>query len=254
MMPNDEDLSLLDLDEELDSPLNDQDPEVVTPPPDPEEMLSLLSSPEASQRIIAARAFCSLKDRRATPQLIALLNDLCTLVRVSAVYALGHNLGHSYSPEAVEPLINLLHQDWNGYVRKGVVWALGNSGDRRSVKPLIHALKTDIPAVRLWAASALAQVAKLTYEDIITAIPPLIESLRRDEVAAVRSNCAWSIGQLCRELPSNVVYATAIDALIEALVEDEDFGVKEDAKTALLKLGDARGLQMIEELELEGMI
>ena len=254
MMPNDEDLSLLDLDEELDSPLNDQDVEAVTPPPDPEEMLSLLSSPEASQRIIAARAFCSLEDQRATPQLIALLNDMCTLVRVSAAYALGHNLGHNHSPEAVEPLINLLYQDWNGYVRKGVVWALGNSGDRRSVQPLIHALKTDIPAVRLWAASALAQVAKLAYEEIITAIPPLIESLRRDTVAAVRSNCAWSIGQLCRELPSNVVYATAIDALIEALVEDEDFGVKEDAKTALLKLGDARGLQMIEELELEGMI
>ena len=51
-----------------------------------------------------------------------------------------------------------------------------------------------------------------------------------------------------------MVYATAIDALIEALVEDEDFGVKEDAKTALLKVGDPRGMQMIEDLELEGLI
>ena len=59
---------------------------------------------------------------------------------------------------------------------------------------------------------------------------------------------------MCRELPLNVVYATAIDALIEALVEDEDLGVKEDAKGALLKVGDPRGLQMIEELELEGII
>jgi len=70
----------------------------------------------------------------------------------------------------------------------------------------------------------------------------------------VRSNCAWAIGQLCRELPSNVVYATAIDALLEALVEDEDLGVKEDAKAALLKVGDPRGLQTIEELQLEGLI
>ncbi len=70
----------------------------------------------------------------------------------------------------------------------------------------------------------------------------------------MRSNCAWAIGQLCRELPSNVVYATAIDALLEALVEDEDLGVKEDAKAALLKVGDPRGLQTIEELQLEGLI
>jgi HEAT repeat protein len=73
-------------------------------------------------------------------------------------------------------------------------------------------------------------------------------------MSAVRSNCAWAIGQLCRELPSNVVYATAIDALLEALVEDDDFGVKEDAKASLLRLGDPRGLQMIEDLELEGLI
>ena len=78
--------------------------------------------------------------------------------------------------------------------------------------------------------------------------------MRRDKLAAVRSNCAWAVGQLCRELPSNVVYATAIDALLEALVEDEDLGVKEDAKAALLRLGDARGLQTIEDLEFDGLI
>jgi HEAT repeat protein len=94
----------------------------------------------------------------------------------------------------------------------------------------------------------------LAYEDVISTIPPIIEALRRDKMSAVRSNCAWAIGQLCRELPSNVVYATAIDALLEALVEDDDFGVKEDAKASLLRLGDPRGLQMIEDLELEGLI
>jgi len=40
--------------------------------------------------------------------------------------------------------------------------------------------------------------------------------------------------------------------LIEAFAEDEDLSVREDAKTAMLKLGDTRGLQVIEELELEG--
>jgi HEAT repeat protein len=252
-MQDDYDISLLDTEEQLVSPLDEIESipsEAETIAPDPEEMLALLSHPEEPQRMLAARAFCELQEQRAIPFLIKLLKDDCPLVRVSTAYALGRNP----SAEAVEPLIELLDNDWNGYVRKGIVWALGNSRDRRSLKPLIRSLKIDISAVRLWAASGLAQIAKLNYEDVLAAIPPLIEGLRRDAIAAVRSNCAWSIGQLCRELPSNVVYATAVDALVEALVEDEDLGVKEDAKSAILRIGDSRGLQMIEELEFEGLI
>ena len=220
------------------------------PSPDPERMLEMLESPTAADRMLAARAFCELEDRRSIPLLIELLDDVCPLIRVSTTYALGRNTDTT----AVEPLIELLKRDFNGYVRKGIVWALGNSKDRRAVQPLIQALKTDISAVRLWAASGLAQIAPLEYEDIIAAIPPLIYGLRRDDTAAVRSNCAWAIGQLCRELPSNVVYATAIDALIESLVEDDDLSVKDDARSAILKVGDPSGLQTIEELEFEGLI
>jgi HEAT repeat protein len=250
MMKNDE-LNIIN--SELNSPLDKVDSVVSPseiPPPDPERMLMLLESEIPSERMLAARAFCELKDQRSIPLLINLLNDVCPLVRVSTTYALGRNTDSS----AVEPLIELLAEDLNGYVRKGIVWALGNSKDPRALRPLIEALKTDISAVRLWAASGLAQIAPLSYEDIIAAIPSLIQGLRRDPTPAVRSNCGWAIGQLCRELPSNVVYATAIDALIESLVEDEDFGVKDDARSAILKVGDPRGLQMIEELEFEGLI
>ncbi|MGD1922103.1 MAG: HEAT repeat domain-containing protein [Pleurocapsa sp.] len=250
MMKNDE-LNIIET--EANSPLdriNSAAEAAEIPPPDPERMLFLLESEVPSERMLAARAFCELKDPRAIPLLIELLEDVCPLVRVSTTYALGRNT----DVNAVEPLIKLLERDLNGYVRKGIVWALGNSKDSRALQPLIHALKTDISAVRLWAASGLAQIAPLNYKDIISAIPPLIQGLRRDATAAVRSNCAWAIGQLCRELPSNVVYATAIDALIESLVEDEDYGVKDDARSAILKVGDPRGLQMIEELEFEGLI
>jgi HEAT repeat protein len=200
--------------------------------------------------MIAARAFCEIKDRRAIPDLIRLLKDSCPLVRVSVAYALGRNS----NSQVVEALITQLHQDWNGYVRKGVVWALGTCGDRRALEPLLDALKTDIPAVRLWAASSLGQMAKVSYDTVIRAIPPMIEALRQDPVPAVRSNCAWALGQLCRELPSNVVYAVAIDALIEALEEDGDVGVKDDAKSSLLRVGDPRGLQIIEDLEMDGLL
>ncbi|MBV9386225.1 MAG: HEAT repeat domain-containing protein [Chroococcidiopsidaceae cyanobacterium CP_BM_ER_R8_30] len=247
-----EDLSGLDPDS-LESPLDDLEPlsaESQVPKPNPDTMLALLEDPQAQRRMLAARAFCDLEDARATPHLIRLLKDACPLIRVSAAYGIGRNP----SPDAVEPLISQLMQDWNGYVRKGVVWALGNCRDQRSLPPLAEALRTDISAVRLWAASALAQMAEVGYEAVVGAIPPLIEALVQDPVAAVRSNCAWSIGQLCRELPSNVVYATAVDALIQAFAEDEDLGVQEDAKAALLRLGDPRGLQLIETLEQEGWL
>ena len=246
---DDDNFSLLETADELDSPL-DHLGSSPSPLADPELLLPLLDDANVQQRMTAARAFCELEDQRAIPALIRLLSDTCPLVRVSAAYALGRNI----SEDAVEPLISVVNQDWNGYVRKGAVWALGNCRDRRALEPLLHALKTDISAVRLWAASSLPQVAQSVYEDVIAAIPPLIQSLRRDSVAAVRSNCAWSVGQLCRELPVNVIYATAIDSLIEALVEDEDLGVKEDARAALLRVGDPQGLQMVETLELEGLI
>jgi HEAT repeat protein len=249
-MHKNHDLSILE--DQLEDPLDqlDDDGLAQTPPPDPEMMLTLLVSTDAPQRVLAARAFCELQEERAIAPLIELLADVCPLVRVSAAYALGRNT----HIDAVAPLIQLLENDWNGYVRKGVAWALGNCRDRRALYPLIHALRTDISAVRLWSASSLAQIASLEYGDVLATLPPLIEGLRRDSMGAVRSNCAWAIGQLCRELPSNVVYATAIDALLEALVEDEDYGVKEDAKSALLRVGDPRGLQTIEDLELEGLI
>ena len=130
--------------------------------------------------MIAARAFCELQDRRATPHLVRLLTDACPLVRVSAAYGLGRNP----SDEAVQPLITQLEQDWNGYVRKGVVWALGNCRSRATLAPLIDALQTDISAVRLWAASALGQMAEMDAEAAAEAIPALINVLAHDPMAA----------------------------------------------------------------------
>ena len=249
-MYEDDELKIIDPDAEFDDPLDQIAPvgeASEEPQVDPEEMLQLLDSPQAQQRMLAARAFCELEEPRAIPRLIELLRDSCPLVRVSAAYALGRNSDAT----AITPLIEQLY-DWNGYVRKGVVWALGNSHTPDALNPLIEALKTDIPAVRLWAASALAQMINVNYETVVAALPPIIEIMRRDPIAAVRSNCAWAIGQLCRELPSNVVYATAIDALIESFAEEEDLGVREDARTAILTVGDPRGLQIIEELEQDG--
>jgi HEAT repeat protein len=250
-----DEIALLDIEDDLDSTEDFSEgfsdvwvDEPVAPTPDPDEMLALLNSAIPSDRILAARAFCEIQDARAIDRLIELINDPCPLTRVAVAYALGRNPRSA----VVKPLIHQLQIDWNGYVRKGIVWALGNCQDLQIVLPLIHALKTDIPAVRLWAASSLAQVGDLGYEVVLAAIPPLIEAMLGDDIAAVRSNCAWSIGRLCLELPANVVYATAVDALIEIVADDPELGVRADAKAALLKLGDPRGIQAIEMLEADG--
>ena len=231
-------------------PLDDIAPldESSEPKPNPDNMLLLLHHPEKEQRMLGARAFCEIQDIRAIPFLIGMLSDPCPLVRVSTAYALGRNT----SSAAITPLVAQFNRDWNGYVRKGIVWALGNTPDERVVETLVDAIANDISAVRLWAASALGQTPKIGYDAMIKAMPALIKAMRRDPESAVRSNCAWSVGQLCAELPSNVVYATAIDALIETFAEDEELGVKEDARSAILSVGDSRGLQVIEEIEQDG--
>jgi HEAT repeat protein len=240
----DEEIALLDIETSFASPLDR--PEEELPRPDPDEMLALLDSEAVLERMQAARAFCELEDRRAIPRLIDLLEDDCTLVRVSAAYALGRNP----STTAVSPLIAKLEREWNGYVRKGIVWALGTCKDRQALTPLISALRYDIAAVRLWAASALGQLGDPT------AIASLTEALQSDRIAAVRSNCAWSLGKLLSLRGADAphrhddIYHDALDALIGAL-EDDDLSVQDDAKIAVRKLGDPHGLKVLEQIEIE---
>jgi HEAT repeat protein len=231
---------------------------------DPEQMLLLLSSEDVLERMQAARAFCEIQDSRAIPILITLLEDTCTLVRVSAAYALGRNLDLStglldgalgasgllshFSTDfsIVDYLIVKLNNEWNGYVRKGIVWTLGNYKDARALHPLISALKYDISAVRLWAASALGQLGQLSAIDSVT------EALVGDRMAGVRSNCAWALGKLLMKVGdrSDETYQSAIDALINSL-NDSDLGVQSDARVTLRKLGDPRGLKVLEKIDYE---
>ena len=243
-MTLDDDLAILDINASPLSPL-DLPPEEESSLPDPDEMLVLLNSEGVLERMQAARAFCELEDERAVPRLIQLLKDECPLVRVSAAYALGRNK----DDRAIAPLIDQLKQDWNGYVRKGIVWALGTCRATSGLNPLISALKYDITAVRLWAASALGQLGDSQ------AIAPLVEALTEDPMSAVRGNCAWSLGKLIGQIrhkfdTDDEIYHEAVDALIDAL-DDDDLSVQTDARNTLRKLGDPRGLKVLDRIEMD---
>ncbi len=229
-------------------PLDELDP-ATAPPVDVDRMLTQLRSWDPSLRMQAARAFCDLEDSRAVSPLVDLLTDPCPLVRVSATYALGRNP----DPSVVEPLMAILQHEWNGYVRKGAVWALGNARDRRALPVLREALAHDITAVRLWAASALGQLTHgLDPTQLIQAVcDPLLQALVHDPSPVVRSNCAWSLGKVGQVLQIQGGHEDRlIQTLIHALQTDPDVGVQDDARLALEKLGDPDGLAAIETLDL----
>ncbi|KKZ12152.1 MAG: hypothetical protein TE42_05570 [Candidatus Synechococcus spongiarum SP3] len=196
------------------------------------------------------RIFCEYRDHRAIPLLLPKLQDFCPITRMSAIYALGRNP----TPEAESTLLQLL-QDSNGFVRKAVAWSLGNYPGTVVLQALIHALTTDIAAVRLWAASSLVDVAVGDPSDAVRASQVLREALRIDNNAVVRSNCAWSLSRLHSACGDNLAEQhNLVQALIQAMLGEPDQGVAEDARTALEQLDDPASIAKIKTLLDDGLL
>ena len=239
----------LEPEELLDDPLDS----VAVEPPDPEaEIRAGLAYLKGSRDEVmqGLRIFCEYRDHRAIPLLLPRLQDLCPITRMSAVYALGRNP----TPDAETRLLQLL-QDSNGFVRKAVAWSLGNYPGAIVLQALIRALTTDIAAVRLWAASSLVDVAVGDPADAVRASQVLREALRIDNNAVVRSNCAWSLSRLhdaCGDNPTE--RHNLVQALIQAMLEEPDQGVADDARTALEQLDDPVSMARIKTLLDDGLL
>jgi HEAT repeat protein len=168
---------------------------------------------------------------------------------MSAVYALGRNP----HPLAVEPLLALLAADSNGYVRKAVAWSLGNFPDAPVLNPLIRALQVDVAAVRLWAATSLAEAGSTGAAKADPAAAQLLQSLRIDSEPAVRSNSAWALGRLYPDLVDPRQQAV-VQALIHALLEDQEASVRDEARLALEQLERPEVLERLQTLVDEGLL
>jgi len=179
--------------------------------------LELLRQATHEARMQALRIFCEHRDPRAVPLLLPLLQCSCPILRMSAVYALGRNP----SPQAVEPLLSLLAADDNGYVRKAVAWSLGNYPDAPILNPLIRSLQVDIAAVRLWAASSLADAGGTGPAKADPAAAQLLLSLRIDSEPAVRSNSAWGLGRLYPDLVEPR-QQDVVEALLHTMLQDAE--------------------------------
>jgi len=201
------------------------------------------------ERLQGLRVFCEHRDPRAIPLLLPLLSSSCPIVRMSAVYALGRNP----SPLAVEPLLGLLAADDNGYVRKAVAWSLGNYTDAPILNPLIRSLQLDVAAVRLWAASSLADAGGTGPAKADPAAAQLLLSLRIDSEPAVRSNSAWGLGRLYPDLVEPR-QREVVECLLQTMLHDAESGVREEARLALEQLEQPEVLERLQTLIDDGLI
>ncbi len=200
-------------------------------------------------RMQGLRIFCEHRDPRAIPLLLPLLEASCPIVRMSTVYALGRNP----HPLAVEPLLALLSGDDNGYVRKAVAWSLGNYPDAPVLNPLLRALQVDVAAVRLWAASSLAEAGSTGPAKADPAAAQLLQTLRIDTEAAVRSNSAWALGRLYPELVEPR-QREVVQTLLHTMLEDGESGVRDEARIALEQLEQPEVLERLQTLVDEGLL
>ena len=194
-------------------------------------------------RLQGLRVFCEHRDPRVIPALMALLDQPCPVERMSAVYALGRNP----SPQAVEPLLKLLQMDANAYVRKATAWSLGNFPDAPILNPLIRALQVDVAAVRLWCPGSLAEAGSRSPAKADPAAGQLLQSLRIDSEPVVRSNCIWALGRLYDQLVAPR-QQDVVEALVNALLHDNEPSVRDEAKTALEQLEDPEALSRLKTL------
>lgn len=228
--------------------LDNTDPEAADGAAECDLGLQLLAGSH-EDRMQGLRIFCEHRDPRALPLLLPLLSASCPIVRMSAVYALGRNP----SPMAVEPLLGLLASDDNGYVRKAVAWSLGSYPDAPVLNPLGRSLQVDIAAVRLWAASSLAEAGSTGPAKADPAAAQLLMSLRIDSEPAVRSNSAWALGRLFGDLVE-LRQQDVVETLVNAMLQDSESSVREEARLALEQLEQPEVLERLQTLVEEGLL
>jgi len=242
--PDPLDLLVADLDQQISG-----EPGLSAQPLDRDVALGQLLQGDHDSRLQALRLFCEQRESRAVPALLQVLGDPCPILRMSAAYALGR----TPDDRSFAIVLQRLEADPNGFVRKALAWTAANFGRPEVVPALVRSLAGDIAAVRLMAATSLADACLELEDQRVAAVDPLVQSLRIDGEPLVRSNCAWGLGRLHPLLPQDQARIVG-EALLEALLQDPDPGVRDDARSALEQLEDRELLGRLQTLGDEGLL
>jgi len=142
-----------------------------------------------------------------------------------SVYRITDLLGEIGDPRAVKSLIHVLRNDASPGIRGSAAHALGEIGDVRAIEPLIIALTND-ESVRHVVKTALVKIGTPTVE-------PLINALATDN-ADVRKCAAEALGSI-RDFRS-------VKPLI-AVMNDNNVLVRRSALDSLGKIDDVRAVE-----------
>ncbi|MFX0134163.1 MAG: HEAT repeat domain-containing protein, partial [Candidatus Hodarchaeota archaeon] len=136
--------------------------------------------------------------------------------------SLARFLGELGDKKAVKPLIHCL-KDKNVMVRYETAEALGKLADKEAIEPLIHALNDEVDIVRRYVTKSLIKIGDER------AIDPLIKSLK-DKNVYVRRNAAEALGKIGT--------TKIIDPLIQIMKDrNEDNFLRRNSAEALQKNG-----------------
>jgi HEAT repeat protein len=131
----------------------------------------------------------------------AMLNDDYLERRLEAVIVLGEVA----TEDAVRLLIGTLADPAQpAGIRAGAAWALGATGDREAVRPLIESFNALETEVKVEAARALANLGRRYHDDLVAAFPTA--------AADQRPGVAWALSK---------AGGVTIRELLGALVDDD---------------------------------
>ncbi len=165
-------------------------------------IIDVLNEKKMTMRYNAARALGSIGEREAVPALIKLLGDNEWQVRFYTAEALG-KIGDK---SAAKPLANLLLIDSSEKVRFAAIEALDKIDGRTEYKVVLEAFSDKDPKIRSYAIELSSSWM------IREAVPAISNMLKNDRSSKVRASSAYALG----------IYANyaAFPALIGALSDD----------------------------------
>ena len=191
---------------------------------------ALKNNSNVTIRRAAAKSLKLVGDPIALPNLIeALTNDPDPVVQGSAVGAMA-----IFGEKSIEPLIQVLINPKSTSLQCGLAtWGLAFVGDK-APKALLKAAKSQYPAVRAAAISALGDQIQSNYDkDAIH----LLKTSLNDEANEVRVAATTLLGNINKQKWS-------FDLLVLKL-SDKSLEVRKSAVISLMRIGDIKALAFL---------
>lgn len=223
-----------------------------------DQYVELLSSPDPGVRKSAAFKLI-LRGDKVVPQLLEVLENGPDSTRYIVIQLLG-KIGDE---RAVQPLVEILKNAEESSIREETAEALGKMGSPLAMQPLIETLRKDeVPEVRVEAVRGLINLRLGNPEPLVEALEDWFPQVRKEAlIGLVRlRHGGWGeyLLALAKDPDPEVRYIAiqligrrgekkGIAALIEAL-DDESGGVREEAATALGKLGAVEAKEALIDL------